>query len=105
MSEGNGFRSHDPNLGKAVPQYSRIPHLARCNGPRSQDLLVMRRSDEVSLDTLRRGLIQYWCEDPQKRASRSTRNVKPSTSYRPSARLTDCVALGRAPANSTPHPI
>ena len=66
MSEGNGFRSHDPNLGKAVPQYSRIPHLARWNGPRSQDLLVMRRSDEVSLDTLRRGLIQYWCEDPKK---------------------------------------
>ena len=69
----------------------------RWNGAPSQDLLVIRRNhktDEVSLDPLRWGLIPYWCEDPKggrKPINAKCETVRTLPSFREAYRKRRCI--------------
>ena len=86
----------------------------RWNGAPSQELLVIRRNhktEEVSLDSLRWGLIPYWCKDPtggRKPIDAKCETVGTLPTFRDAYRLRRCILpvdgfyewrTSRAPAN------
>jgi len=69
----------------------------RWNGAPSQELLVIRRNhktEEVSLDSLRWGLIPYWCKDPtggRKPIDAKCETVGTLPTFRDAYRLRRCI--------------